>query len=71
MKLSKKFKTAIAIWFGIYPTINLLFFILEKYIEHLPILVKTLIISLILVPFMVFIWFPLIQKFLYKWLNKG
>lgn len=62
---------AVVIWLAIYPLITLIFALLGKQlilIEPLPL--RTLIITLIAVPTMVFILIPALQKLLHNWLFK-
>lgn len=71
MKPPKKWKMAIIIWLAIYPLITSIFALLGKQlilIEPLPL--RTLIITIIAVPIMVFILIPTLQKLLHKWLTK-
>jgi len=62
---------AIVIWIAIYPTINILFFLLGDKLMQVPLLLRTLILTGILVPTMVFILLPLLIKLFYKWLGKN
>ncbi|MBA4241817.1 MAG: hypothetical protein C0448_13915 [Sphingobacteriaceae bacterium] len=71
MKPPKKWKMAILIWLAIYPLITTIFALLGKQlilIEPLPL--RTLIITVIAVPIMVFILIPCLQKLLHNWLSK-
>lgn len=71
MKPPKKWKMAIVIWLAIYPLITAIFALLGKQlilIEPLPL--RTLIITIIAVPIMVFILIPTLQKLLRNWLSK-
>ncbi|HRG01490.1 MAG TPA: hypothetical protein PKZ75_10260 [Bacteroidia bacterium] len=71
MKPPKKWKMAIIIWLAIYPLITSIFALLGKQlilIEPLPL--RTLIITIIAVPIMVFILIPTLQKLLHNWLTK-
>ncbi|MBP8033225.1 MAG: hypothetical protein KAZ71_01440 [Bacteroidia bacterium] len=71
MKPPKKWKMAIVIWLAIYPLITTIFALLGKQlilIEPLPL--RTLIITVIAVPIMVFILIPTLQKLLSNWLSK-
>lgn len=71
MKPPKKWKMAILIWLAIYPLITLLFALLgEHLIQINPLPLRTLIITLIAVPIMVFILIPTLQKLLHNWLTK-
>ena len=71
MKPPKKWKMAVLIWLAIYPLITTVFAVFGKYlmmIEFLPL--RTLTITLVLVPTMVFILIPALQKLLGDWLKK-
>lgn len=71
MKPPKKWKMAIVIWLAIYPLITTIFALLGKQlilIEPLPL--RTLIITVIAVPIMVFVLIPTLQKLLHNWLKK-
>ncbi len=71
MKSPKKWKMAIVIWLAIYPLITTIFALLGKHlilIEPLPL--RTLVITAIAVPIMVFILIPILQKLLHNWLSK-
>jgi antibiotic biosynthesis monooxygenase (ABM) superfamily enzyme len=71
MKPPKKWKMAIVIWLAIYPLITTVFAVFGKYlmqIEFLPL--RTLSITIVLVPIMVFILIPVLQKLLAGWLKN-
>ncbi|PBQ30926.1 hypothetical protein CNR22_03775 [Sphingobacteriaceae bacterium] len=71
MKPPKKWKMAIVIWLAIYPLITAVFMIFGKYlmqIEFVPL--RTLVMTLILVPTMVFILMPFVMKLLGDWIKK-
>lgn len=70
MKQPPKWKFAIMVWLAIYPTITLVTFLIGDYIKQLPLPLKTLLLTGILVPLMVFILLPLLRKLLGNWLNK-
>jgi len=71
MKPPKKWKMAILIWIAIYPTITLLFFFFGKELLKInPLPLRTLTLTIVVVPLMVFVLIPLLQKVLGKWLNK-
>ena len=70
MKPPIKYKMAILIWCAIYPTINLLFFLLNGVLAPYPMPIKTLVLTLILVPLMVYVFLPFINKNFGKWLTK-
>lgn len=70
MKQPPKWKFAIMVWLAIYPTITLVTFLIGDYIKQLPLPLKTLLLTGILVPLMVFILLPLLRNLLGNWLNK-
>lgn len=71
MKPPKKWKMAIMIWLAIYPLITTVFAIFGKYLILIdPLPLRTLSITLVLVPIMVFILIPSLQKLLANWLKR-
>ena len=70
MKQPPKWKFAIMVWLAIYPAITLLTFLIGDYIKNLPLPLKTLIMTGILVPLMVFVLLPILRKVMGNWLNK-
>lgn len=70
MKQPPRWKFAIMVWIAIYPTITLVTFLIGDYIKHLPLPLKTLIMTGILVPLMVFVLLPFLGKILGNWLKK-
>lgn len=70
MMRTPKYKMTILIWIAIYPTINLLFWLLGDSLNGLPMYLRTLVLTLILVPLMVFVLLPLLSKIFGKWLSK-
>ena len=71
MKPPKKWKMAIVIWLAIYPLITTIFALLGKQLMLInPLPLRTLIITFIAVPIMVFVLIPTLQKLLRNWLSK-
>ena len=70
MNQPPKWKFAVMVWIAIYPTITLVQLLVGKQIKHLPLPLITLIMTLMLVPTMVFVLLPLLRKVLGKWLMK-
>jgi antibiotic biosynthesis monooxygenase (ABM) superfamily enzyme len=70
MKPSNKFKMALLVWCAIYPTVTFIFFILGDFLATLHPLLRTLVVTVILVPLMVFVFLPFIMKRFGKWLSK-
>jgi len=70
MKQPPKWKFALMVWIAIYPSITVVQILIGKQISELPIPIKTLIMTGILVPLMVYVLLPLLRKILGNWLNK-
>jgi antibiotic biosynthesis monooxygenase (ABM) superfamily enzyme len=70
MKQPNKFKMAFLIWCAIYPTVTFIFFILKDFLANLHPVLKTFVVTVILVPLMVFVFLPFIVKQFGKWLTK-
>lgn len=66
-----RWKTAVLIWLGIYPTVTLVFWLLGPLVAKLPLPFKTLCLTLVVVPLMVWVVLPFLQKKLKNWLNAG
>ncbi len=61
---------ALLVWLVIYPTISVISIALGPWLVQFPVLVRTFIMSVILVPFMIFIAMPQITIVFKKWLTK-
>ena len=70
MKQPTKWKFAVMVWIAIYPAITVLTFLIGDSINNLTLPIKTLIMTGILVPLMIFVLLPLLRKLLGNWLNK-
>jgi hypothetical protein len=68
--LIPRWKMAILIWLGIYPTVTLVFWLLSPFITTFPLPLKTLCVTLVVVPIMVWGILPNLQKLLRSWLQK-
>jgi antibiotic biosynthesis monooxygenase (ABM) superfamily enzyme len=66
----KRWKLAILVWLVIYPTLLLLNYVLMPLMTNFALPLKALVMSLILVPFMVFVALPQLQRIFFKWLSK-
>ncbi|MDX1903043.1 MAG: hypothetical protein SFU27_02695 [Thermonemataceae bacterium] len=61
----------IIIWIAIYPSITLLSVLFGEYLAQIPFVpLRTLIMTLILVPLMVYVLLPFLQKVFRKWIFK-
>ena len=66
MKTKFKFIAALKIWLVIYPSITLFLFLFAQSIAPLPLLVRTFILTITLVPWMVFIGVPAVDSIFRK-----
>lgn len=70
MKQPPKWKFALMVWIAIYPSITLVQLLIGKQLTNLALPIRTLIMTGILVPLMVYVLLPLVRKLLGNWLNK-
>ena len=70
MKQPPKWKFALMVWMAIYPAITLMQWLIGDGLVQLPIPIRTLILTGILVPLMVFVLLPLLRRLLGSWLTK-
>ncbi len=70
MKQPNKLKMTFLVWCAIYPTVTFIFFILGDFLQYLHSFLKTLVVTIILVPLMVYVFLPFIMKQFGKWLTK-
>ena len=61
MKTKMKLIAALKIWIVIYPSITLFLYVLSQSSVELPLYLKTLFLTLILVPWIVFIGVPFVD----------
>ena len=70
MKQTPKWKFSVMVWIAINPAITLLTYLISDKINNLPLPIKTLIMTGILVPLMIFVSLPILRKISGNWLNK-
>jgi antibiotic biosynthesis monooxygenase (ABM) superfamily enzyme len=61
MKTKMKLMASFKIWVAIYPSITLFLYLLSKSSLELPLYLKTLFLTLILVPWVVFVGVPFVD----------
>ena len=66
----KKWKFAVLVWLAIYPLISLIMIFLGPVLMQIAVPLRTLLITFILVPTMVYAIIPSIQTNFHDWLRK-
>jgi len=69
--MKAKIIQAIKIWVVIYPSITVFYLLFGNYLINVPLYLRTLILTLILVPWMVFVGLPFLHLVLKKTLKNG
>jgi len=64
-------KRAFLTWLAIYPVITLLFWLFGDLLIKIPLVFRTLILTLGLVPLLSYVILPFYYKVFNKWLNNG
>lgn len=64
-------KQALVIWMGIYPLVTLLIWVMEPYLGGLPLYVRTLVLTVILVLLMTYLVMPFLMRHLSGWLHAN
>nr|WP_288836894.1 hypothetical protein [uncultured Flavobacterium sp.] len=71
MKTKMKLMASIKIWLAIYPSITLFLFLFAKELAVLPLYQRTFILTIVLVPWIVFIGVPFVDYILRQFQEKG
>lgn len=71
MRINSKHKRVFLIWLAIYPLITVLFLFLGDYLLRFPLMIRTLILTLIAVPLAAYTILPFYNRIFHKWLNSG
>jgi antibiotic biosynthesis monooxygenase (ABM) superfamily enzyme len=50
-------------WIGVYPIVTLISLLFGELLLTIPLVIRTLILSGLIVAYMVFIWIPILQRF--------
>jgi antibiotic biosynthesis monooxygenase (ABM) superfamily enzyme len=64
-----RWKTAVVVWLAIYPCVTLVLWLLGPKIQSWPLVLRTLTITVLVVPLMVFVLIPAIQRLMAPWLR--
>ncbi|TPG44104.1 hypothetical protein [Flavobacterium pectinovorum] len=70
MKTKMKLIASLRIWLAIYPSITLFLFLFGKALSFLPLYQRTFILTIALVPWVVFVGIPFLDFILRQFTNK-
>ena len=65
-----RWKFAVVVWLAIYPSLTLILWLVGPAIRDWPVALRTLGLTLVLVPLMVFLLIPGLQRLLRPWLRR-
>ncbi|RRB04663.1 hypothetical protein [Larkinella rosea] len=71
MKAKTKFVAALKIWVVIYPSITLFLSLFGEGLSELPLYQRTFILTITLVPWMLFVGVPVVEFLIRKVAEKG
>lgn len=71
MKTKMKLMASLKIWLAIYPSITLFLFLFGKALSLLPLYQRTFILTIALVPWIVFVGIPFLDFILRQFTNKA
>ncbi|MEO1258882.1 MAG: hypothetical protein AAFZ15_08785 [Bacteroidota bacterium] len=63
-----KYKIALLTWLAIYPLITFILMLFGEPLNQLPLPIRTLVLTVVLVPIMVYWAVPLLRNWFAKWL---
>jgi antibiotic biosynthesis monooxygenase (ABM) superfamily enzyme len=66
-----RWKTAVVVWLAIYPVLTFVLWLAGLTIRNWPVALRTLVLTVVIVPLMVYVLIPTIQRVLAPWLRPG
>lgn len=66
----KKWKSALLIWLFIFPAVTILSRLIFPLLADYPAIMRTLVMTIILVPLMAYWYIPFMNKQFFNWLRK-
>jgi antibiotic biosynthesis monooxygenase (ABM) superfamily enzyme len=63
-------KRTFLIWLAIYPIVTIVFGCFGDFLMQFPLMLRTLLLTLVVVPLASYVVLPFYQKIFSKWLNK-
>ena len=71
MKTKVKLIAALKIWVVIYPSITLFYYLFGQQLTTLPLYQRTFVLTIILVPWMMFVGVPFVETIIRRFSKKG
>jgi antibiotic biosynthesis monooxygenase (ABM) superfamily enzyme len=65
-----RWKTAVVVWLAIYPSITFIIWLVGPTMQDWPLALRTLAITVFVVPLMVFVLLPGLQRLMAPWLRR-
>lgn len=66
-----RWKFAVVVWLAIFPSLTVLLWLVGPTIVHWPLALRTFVLTAVLVPSMVFVMIPALQRLLAPWLGHS
>lgn len=66
-----RYKQAVITWLGVYPALTLTLAVLGPTIEPWPLPFRTLLVTLVLVPVLTWVIFPLLMRIFRSWMVRS
>jgi antibiotic biosynthesis monooxygenase (ABM) superfamily enzyme len=70
LKPPPRWKFAVLVWLAIYPALTVVLWLASPHIIDWPLALRTLALTAVLVPLMVFLLIPALQRLLGPWLHR-
>ena len=64
-----RWKTTVLIWLWIYPALTVVLWLIGPAIQGWPLPVRTLVMTVVLVPLMVYVLLPVLNRLLASWMR--
>jgi uncharacterized protein len=65
-----RWKTAVVVWLAIYPVLTIVLWLAGPTIRDWPVAPRTLALTVVIVPLMVYVLIPGIQRLLAPWVRR-
>lgn len=71
VKTKIKLIASLKIWVVIYPSITLFYTLFGQQLETMPLYLRTFVLTIILVPWMMFVGVPFVETIIHRFSKKG